>query len=68
MLKNLYAYPKTLDFKIESYHTNINVVLHNICDCPTVLKCHLICSESYDIVKRGVEEMNNWHFPGEIAW
>lgn len=30
MPKNLYAYLQTLDFKIESYHPNINVVLYNL--------------------------------------
>lgn len=28
--KKLYAYLQTLDFKIESYHPNINVVLYNL--------------------------------------
>lgn len=64
MPKNLYMYLQTLDFKIESYHQNINVVLYNlkiyVFDCPTVLviKCNLICSESYDTEERIAEKIN----------
>lgn len=60
MPKNLYTYLQTSDFKVESYHPNINV-LYNlkiyVFDCPTVLKCNLICSENYDTEERIAEKI-----------